>query len=338
MPDPLFPQKCSPSRQPESCPAHLVQFYEPDFFPARSIAEYVRSGTEAEESSLIVTTPDHTGMIKECLKAGGVEANALERAGLLTCLNAESTKADLLGSGPLCEKSIHDVFGRALMHATKSSPNRRMRVFGEIVSLLAEDGDYDACVELEGHWNRLAAQHSFRLYCSYSLACFVDESSAQTMCDVCDLHSEMVPTIPELHSKSWQAMLLQRSRGWKGEVQTRNAAESALRHWEAEYAGLFDAHVAHWRDCIQQSLLASAPLGRTPSSKFSEKLDGDIGRMVERSLQEIVLACAESCAARRDSPEGSVEWHKRTGEILAYGKLTNVLDKLQRFVRMQARR
>jgi len=33
--------------------------------------------------------------------------------------------------------------------------------------------------------------------------------------------------------------------------------------------------------------------------------------------------------------EGSAEWHKRTGEILACGKLTNVLCNLQESIRAQ---
>jgi hypothetical protein len=49
----------------------------------------------------------------------------------------------------------------------------------------------------------------------------------------------------------------------------------------------------------------------------------------------ILLVCAEACAARRSAAEGSAEWHKRTGEILACGKLPNVLCNLQESIRAQ---
>ena len=61
----------------------------------------------------------------------------------------------------------------------------------------------------------------------------------------------------------------------------------------------------------------------------------DMQAVVEHSLQEILLVCAEACTARRSAPEGSAEWHKRTGEILACGKLTNVLYNLQESIRAQ---
>ncbi len=64
----------------------------------------------------------------------------------------------------------------------------------------------------------------------------------------------------------------------------------------------------------------------------------DMQAIVEHSLQEILLVCAEACAARRSAPEGSAEWHKRTGEILACGKLTNVLYHLQESLRAQESR
>ena len=38
-------------------------------------------------------------------------------------------------------------------------------------------------------------------------------------------------------------------------------------------------------------------------------------------------------ALRQRAAEGSVEWHKRTGEILACGKLTTLFDRLQKFIR-----
>jgi hypothetical protein len=45
---------------------------------------------------------------------------------------------------------------------------------------------------------------------------------------------------------------------------------------------------------------------------------------VLRALDQILLACQQSCAARRRVAEGTAEWHKRTGEILAYGNMTHV--------------
>ena len=69
-----------------------------------------------------------------------------------------------------------------------------------------------------------------------------------------------------------------------------------------------------------QSCLAPSPASRSHLEARS---------IVERGLSQIMLACEEACAARLTTAEGSAEWHKRTGEILAYGKATSLLCRLQ---------
>jgi hypothetical protein len=327
--DPLFPQEHSPLSQPESSPVHMVEFYEPQFFPARRIADYFCSGLEAEESSFIIATPDHTDLVKGYLEVCGADPDALERAGLLTCLDAPSALAALRGKGPLNDKSIDDVLGLPILRATRVATNGRIRVYGELVNLAAHDGDYLTCLQLERYFNRLLAAHSFRVYHAYSIGSFTDESSAGIMCDVCDLHDEIVPVISAPRLKGWLALLLQRSRALQAEIHTRKAVEGALRDWEVAYARNFDALMAHWRDNLGQATLFAMP----QFADFYENLD----RTVELSLLEILLACEEACAARRSAPKGSAEWYKRTGEILAHGKLTHVLYNLQEFVRTQER-
>ena len=61
----------------------------------------------------------------------------------------------------------------------------------------------------------------------------------------------------------------------------------------------------------------------------SSVLPTDVHDIVERCLREVVLVCEQACASRQSASEGSPEWYKRTGEILACAKLTSVFCKLQ---------
>jgi hypothetical protein len=63
----------------------------------------------------------------------------------------------------------------------------------------------------------------------------------------------------------------------------------------------------------------------------------DVHDIVERSLREVLLICEQACATRQSAPEGSPDWYKRTGEILACAKLTSVLCKLEQGIRAQDR-
>jgi hypothetical protein len=318
-------QQRSPLFEPESFGVHRVHFYERSAFPASSIGDYFCRGVAADESLFIVATQDHTHLVKKHLTTRGVQPDALERVGSLTCLDADLVLAMLRRNGLVSEESLDDVMSSPLRRATSRSPNGRIRVFGEMVNLAANDGDYVTSMQLERLWNRKAAD-SLRLYCAYSIGCFGDESSSSVLCDVCDLHDEIVPFIPTL-SKGYLAPLLQRSAALQAEIEKRKAAENTSRSWEIEYARLFDAHVIHLRDCIERSLRSETPNQQLP--KVYDALD----RIVEHALQEILAVCAEALASRRCATKGSVEWQKHTGEILACGKLTNLFDRLQNFVR-----
>jgi hypothetical protein len=55
----------------------------------------------------------------------------------------------------------------------------------------------------------------------------------------------------------------------------------------------------------------------------------DLDHLVELVFQEILVACGAASRARQSAPIGGAEWQKRTGEILAYGRVTHVLDRLK---------
>jgi hypothetical protein len=46
-------------------------------------------------------------------------------------------------------------------------------------------------------------------------------------------------------------------------------------------------------------------------------------------LDEIFAFCSDACDARQTACEGSAEWYKRTGEILAYARMTSLLSRLE---------
>ena len=49
------------------------------------------------------------------------------------------------------------------------------------------------------------------------------------------------------------------------------------------------------------------------------------GEQVKQALDEIFALCGDACDALKVAHEHSAEWHKRTGEVLAYARVTSVL-------------
>jgi hypothetical protein len=48
------------------------------------------------------------------------------------------------------------------------------------------------------------------------------------------------------------------------------------------------------------------------------------------ALEEILKYSGDALWERANAVEGSAEWHKLTGQILAYGRMTATLDRLER--------
>jgi len=54
-----------------------------------------------------------------------------------------------------------------------------------------------------------------------------------------------------------------------------------------------------------------------------------LAEQVRYALAEIFAFCANAYEARESACEGSAEWHKRTGEVLAYARMTSLLSRLE---------
>jgi MEDS: MEthanogen/methylotroph, DcmR Sensory domain len=313
--------------RPESSPAHVVQFYDPQRFPAEKIADYFLDGLRDDEGAVMIATPDHIEMVRANLKLHGVDGLALERAGLWFSLDAIEVLDMLRDDYPVSDQTCDAILGFFLAHAKKLSPSGRLRVFGEIVDVCAKTGDFATCVQIEQQWDRLAGNFALRIYCAYSVECFAGEQPVELTSEIDALHEENAPLIPAPHINSWLGILLQQSCALHVELQSREAFEAKLQRCEGEYAQLFDTHIELWRQSIAQGLPGIALRKSQPAD-----LDDDLDRMLERVLDGILNYCGEAGETRLTSAAGSADFNKSTGRILAYGKLTSALHKLQIYV------
>jgi hypothetical protein len=314
-------QAASPAPECASGPLHAVQFYDPASFPAQSIADYFCSGLRSGDTSLMIATRDHAHQIKDAIALSGLRVEELERTGRLVCLDAPSILATLRSDGPIHEKRVSAIFQPRLLRCVDSSASGRVRVFGEMVDLVASDGDYASCAALEHLWNAFLAKAPFQLYCTYSTHHFANHFSAEALGDIFDSHDQVVPVSPGLRSGDWLWLLLRQACSLQAEIKTRKALEQTLRSLEASYADLFSAQTVGRMDNSASADAAGSAL-RSNSKEF-EQLAG-------KALREILRYCHQASEARQSVPEESPEWHKRTGEILAFGKLTKVLNELEK--------
>jgi hypothetical protein len=72
---------------------------------------------------------------------------------------------------------------------------RKVRICGEMVAQLWDQGNITAAIALEHLWNDLAGTHSFSLLCAYPVGAFDTETGTEQIQQVCAQHSEVISTV-----------------------------------------------------------------------------------------------------------------------------------------------
>ncbi len=125
---------------------------------------------------------------------------------------------------------------------------RRVRIFGEMVALLWEQGNQTAALRLEALWNELrSTTHPFSLLCAYPMSLFVGPERAELFTQMCELHSQVIPdeSYTRLASQDERlravSLFQQKALSLQAEIAERQAAEERLRISENRYRRLFEA-------------------------------------------------------------------------------------------------
>jgi signal transduction histidine kinase len=216
-------------------PGHAVQFYDSDDFLAGVVSEYVARGLAGGEPAVIIATDAHRRAFSEGLASRGIDVDAVCTAGELTLLDARETLGKFMaGALPDRERFLTTIGG---LLENISRGDRRPRAYGEMVDLLWRDGNPEAAIALEEHWNDLAAFYTFSLLCAYPMGNFSNEAQAADFERVCRSHGHVIPSDSLTNSDSLArevAILQQRARSLATEIEHRKELEKALRSAERE--------------------------------------------------------------------------------------------------------
>ena len=165
--------------------AHAVHVYEDTAELAESVATYLSAGFDAGQPAIVVATPEHVQAFADCL-AGSDIAD-----GLLLFADAEETLEALLEDDRLSRPRFDQVIGGLLDEVEERFPERRIRVFGEMVDLLCARWRPDAAFALEELWTSLGERRHFSLLCAYRLDVFDRRAQVSVLPAVCRAHSHV---------------------------------------------------------------------------------------------------------------------------------------------------
>jgi DcmR-like sensory protein len=177
-------------RQDSAKSEHVVQLFDTPDSLGQSVAAFLRDGLADGDALLVVARGIHLQAIAGALTRQGVPIRQLIDNGQLTMLDAVALLRQFLVYGmPDAERFDH-VIGDLVR--TVVSERGRVRIYGEMVDLLAEQMEFGAVITLEQLWNELSRTTSFTLLCGYASAHFAPIAASGLLRDVCSCHDRVV--------------------------------------------------------------------------------------------------------------------------------------------------
>ena len=180
---------------PHPC-SHIVYPYTDEGLVGQAVSLFASAGLRDGEGVILIMSADHCESIKLRLQLEGINPDAYERSGQLTCVTAEDLLARFIPDGVLDEGLFNSTIGGMIDQARASMSNgdrARVRVFGEMVSQL-RNKDLKATTRLEELWNEVIKNHSVSLLCTYALGNVGDHIPEALI----DLHSHSIEREPSV--------------------------------------------------------------------------------------------------------------------------------------------
>lgn len=154
---------------------HIVEFYPSDDILVRYIRQYIITGLNINETCIIIGEKAHTDYVKKQLEEKGFDTVKLAEAKKLLFLDARQTLDSFMINGMPDKDLFLKNVGKLIKEIASSG--RQVRAFGSMVSLLWQDNNPDAVIQLENYWNELAEIVSFSLFCAYPSESFDSSDS-----------------------------------------------------------------------------------------------------------------------------------------------------------------
>jgi hypothetical protein len=182
----LGPKVLVPHGSPSAAiPAHIVQLFDAPRSLADSVSHFLIEGHTRGSSLLVIARASHWQLIRAYLERRGLQADDVSAR--MTVVDARKLRARMMRRGLMDPARMEETLN--VMIAELSEGPGQLRVYGEIVELFAEEGNFEEVCEFEDYWNSLQKKHRFTLMCGYSAAHFADPINARHLREVCSRHN-----------------------------------------------------------------------------------------------------------------------------------------------------
>ncbi len=170
--------------------SHFVGFYETEEFLVDSVRDFLTPGLRAGDAAIVVANDAHRDSVDRALMAAGIDLIQARGCGRYIALDASEALATFMVDGSPDAARFTTAIGQLVSRAVKSAHN--VRIYGEMVAVLWDEGNVAAAIALEDLWNDLATRYPFSLFCAYPTRAFDTDASAEGYRTICGQHSTVL--------------------------------------------------------------------------------------------------------------------------------------------------
>ena len=182
---------------PPSTHQHAVRFYENDTSLAQLVAQFLREGLAEGHPGIMVATPDHRAAILKELVAQSLDVVQLQTSDDLVLLDARQAMSAFMRDGKPDAEAFRNSMCDVIRRACRGRADCTIRIYGEMVDVLWQDGQQNAAIRLEMLWNQLANTEAFSLLCGYTMGQFYKDANVE---EICRHHTHVVSANGEMYA------------------------------------------------------------------------------------------------------------------------------------------
>lgn len=208
---------------------HLLSVFDDDSRSLRAIGRWLARALLDGGLGVVVAAADHRSVIVDTIYSEGADVVGDRADGRLVELDAGETLARVFTGDAARAAAFDAEIGDVVRAAVaRGGP---VRVYGEMVALLWEEGRIGAVLDLETRWNDLAAQAPFSLVCGYPAAVL---SSGPIMDELRRIHAPPVEALSELLGGAVDVRVARLPCSPQAPAQARRFVVETLAEWRKD--------------------------------------------------------------------------------------------------------
>jgi hypothetical protein len=166
---------------------HLVLFYNSNAELIDRVGNYLLPAITGGGLAVAIATPVHRLALEDWLDRAGVDVVAARAGGHYLDPDAAETMRTFMMAD--CPSAAEFWAAISPLVAPAADGGRPVRAFGEMVSLLWDDDQVSAAIEVEAMWNELGSQYPFSLCCGYPARSVTSPHHRDALAQLYQLHT-----------------------------------------------------------------------------------------------------------------------------------------------------